>query len=156
MANLEGFDASQVEPNEGFTPVPAGSYDAIITASKMVPTKAGDGQFLELTFQIMNGPQQNRTVIDRLNLVNQNTKAVEIAKGNLSAICRAVNVLTPGDSSELHNKPLIITEKIREGTDGRQHNEVSGYKKRGSVATDSEPLVSQQSEQPAGVGASPF
>ena len=55
MANLSGFDANQVEPNTSFDPVPAGKYQAVITDTEMKPTKAGTGQYLELTFQIQGG-----------------------------------------------------------------------------------------------------
>lgn len=132
--NLAGFDASKVEPNEGFTPLPAGDYQAVIIDSRMKPTKAGNGQYLELKLQILNGKFQNRQLFDRLNLVNQNAQAVQIAKGTLSAICRAVNVLTPNDSSELHNKPLTISVKIRNDDKGNPQNEISGYKPRQTSA----------------------
>lgn len=143
MANLEGFDANDVEPNEGFTPLPAGEYQAIIIASEMKPTKAGDGQYLELQFQILNGPHQNRKLFDRLNLVNKNPQAVQISKGTLSAICRAVDVRTPKDSSELHNKPLTMVVKVKKDRDGNFQNEISGYKPRNTEAPaqQSEPAV---------------
>jgi len=44
MANLNGFDANQVEPAAKFDPIPAGKYLAVITESEQKPTKAGTGQ----------------------------------------------------------------------------------------------------------------
>ena len=132
--NLSGFDANNVQPNEGFTPLPAGEYDAIIVESEMKPTKDGTGKYLQLKLQILNGAYQNRTLFDRLNLVNKNDTAVQIAKGTLSAICRAVNVLTPNDSSELHSKPLSIKVAIRNDQNGNPQNEVKGYKSRHTQA----------------------
>ena len=38
MANLNGFDANQVEPTASFDPIPAGKYLAAITESEMKPT----------------------------------------------------------------------------------------------------------------------
>ena len=69
--NLSGFNAADVEPNEGFTPLPAGEYQAIISESEMKPTKDGQGKYLQLKLQILNGQHQNRTLFDRLNLVNK-------------------------------------------------------------------------------------
>lgn len=132
--NLSGFDANNVQPNEGFTPLPAGEYDAIIVESEMKPTKDNAGKYLQLKLQILNGKFQNRTLFDRLNLVNKNDTAVQIAKGTLSAICRAVNVLTPNDSSELHSKPLSIKVAIRNDQNGNPQNEVKGYKPRHTQA----------------------
>ena len=135
MVNLGGFNAAEVEPNVGFDAIPAGDYDAVITASEMKETKSGDGQYLQLTLQILSGKFQNRKLWDRLNLQNKNEKAVQIARGTLSAICRAVGVLTPNDSSELHDKPLRIRVKVRKDRDGNAQNEIGSYSKRGTAAT---------------------
>ena len=60
MADLRGFDANQVEPSTDFDPLPAGKYPAVITASETKPTKAGTGHFLQLTFQVVEGPFKGR------------------------------------------------------------------------------------------------
>ena len=114
MADLGNFDASQVEPSGSREPIPAGKYNAMITASEMKATKSGNGRYLELTFDIIDGPHRGRKVWARLNLDNPNPTAVEIAKGELSAICRAVNVPRPGQSERLHNLPLAITVVTRD------------------------------------------
>ena len=132
--NLSGFNANDVEPNSAFTPLPAGEYQAIISESEMKPTKDGTGQYLQLKLQILNGQHQNRTLFDRLNLVNKNDVAVQIAKGTLSSICRAVGVLEPDDSLELHNKAMCIVVKIKNDQDGNPRNEVKGYKPRHTAA----------------------
>lgn len=127
--NLAGlnFDANKVEPND-FEPVPAGDYDACIVASVMKQTKDGGGWYLELKLQVLNGKYQNRTLFDRLNLINKNETAVTIAKGTLSAICRAIGVMTPDDSAQLHNKPLKISVKVENDPQRGPQNVVKGYK----------------------------
>jgi len=128
-AVLPEFDANDVEPTGTFEVLPAGEYAVIITTSEMKPTKAGNGKFLEFKFQVIRGEYKNRTLFDRLNLVNPNQQAVDISRGTLSAICRAVEVMTPKDSSELHNKPLVAVVKVRERQDnGEKVNEIKGYK----------------------------
>ena len=128
--NLAGFDANVVPPNNEFEPLPAGDYNACIVASEMKPTKDGTGTYLELKLQVLDGKYQNRTLFDRLNLVNKNETAVTIAKGTLSAICRAIGVMTPKDSSELHNKPLKITVRVKPDPERGPQNEIKGYKSR--------------------------
>jgi len=127
MADLSGFDANKVEPAGSYEPIPAGTYPAVITESEMKPTKNGSGKYLQLKLQIASGKYQNRTLFDRLNLVNSNDQAVQIAKGTLSAICRAVKVLTPKDSSELHLKKLNVRIGIRNDQNGNPQNEIKGY-----------------------------
>lgn len=152
MASLEGFDASEVDPNEGFSAIPAGDYDVIITASEWKPTKAGTGRYLELQLQVVSGAHINRKLFDRLNLENRNETAVKIARGTLSAICRAVNVITPKDSSELHHKSLTATVKVTKDNNGNPTNEVKGYKPRKTVA--SQTVDTQQA--PVASSGSPF
>ena len=134
MADLQGFDANQVEPTTDFEPIPAGKYVAVITDSEMKPTKAGTGHYLQLTFQIIEGPYKNRFLWARLNLDNPNATAVQIARAELSAICRAVGVMAPKDSTELHDLPLVIHVRCKKRNDtGDITNEIKGYSKRESA-----------------------
>lgn len=121
------FNASEVEPNIGFHPVPAGKYIAVITDSEMKDTRSGTGRYLQLEFEITEGEYRGRKLWSRLNLENPNPEAVRMARGDLSAICRAVNVLTPKDSIELHNLQLEITVRCKNNQDGEITNEIKGY-----------------------------
>ena len=146
MANLQGFDANQVEPSQDFTPLPAGSYVAVITDSEMKPTKTGNGNYLQLTFQIVEGEHANRLIWVRLNLDNPNATAVDIARRELSSICRSVGVLVPTDSADLHDLPLVIQVglKRRKDTDELQ-SEVKGYSRheaKGGRPEESKPQAS--------------
>ena len=134
MAALN-FDAQTVEPNDSFDPLPNGDYLCIITTSEMKPTKASDGAYLELELQVIEGPYQGRKLWDRLNLNNANETTVKIAKGTLSAICRAVGVLQPTDSCELHDLPLVAKVACRKRDDTDElTNVIKSYKKRDAVA----------------------
>lgn len=134
MADLRGFDANKVEPLAPMDPIPAGKYLAMITESAMKPNKSGTGQFLELTFMILEGEYKNRQLWARLNLINPNALAMKIAQAELSAICRAVGILTPTDSVELHNLPLVIRVKCKKRKDTDEiGNVIAGYDKRDAV-----------------------
>lgn len=131
MADLSGFDANQVEPTGDFEPIPAGKYPAVITDSETKENKAGTGSYLQLTFQITEGDYAGRLQWTRLNLDNPNATAVQIARAELAAICRAVGVLKPTDSCDLHDLPLIIHVKCRKRDDnGEIVNEIKGFSKR--------------------------
>ncbi|MBM4020097.1 MAG: DUF669 domain-containing protein [Planctomycetes bacterium] len=134
MAQLN-FNANEVDPATTFDPIPAGKYLAAIIASEMKRTKSGVGNYLELTFQILEGEYRNRILWARLNLDNPNPTTVKIAKAELSAICRAVGVMTPRDSVDLHNLPLQITVRLKKRTDNDElTNEVRGYAKKEAAA----------------------
>jgi len=136
MANLNGFNAHEVDPSVGFDAVPAGKYLAVITESEMKPTKAGTGQYLQFTFQIIDGEYKGRLLWARLNLDNPSAMAVKIARSELSAICRAVGVMAPKDSVELHGLPLQIKVGCKKRDDtGEVTNEIKGYEARQRAAT---------------------
>jgi hypothetical protein len=137
MADLQGFDTNEVEPAVAFEPIPAGEYEAVITESEMKRTKAGDGSYRQLEFQIVEGEFKNRLLWDRLNLDNPNAQAVQIARAELSAICRAVGVMAPNDSVELHNLPIVVHVRCKKRKDTDEiANEIKGYSKKETPAAD--------------------
>lgn len=144
MADLRGFDANQVEPNDAFDPLPSGEYVCIITASEMKPTKSGSGAYLELEFQVVDGPHAGRKLWDRLNLDNASEVAVKIAQGTLSAICRAIGVHQPKDSCELHDLPLVCKVRVEKRSDTNElTNVIKGYRRRDAVAAPARPVANR-------------
>jgi hypothetical protein len=87
---------------------------------------------------VIDGQHKGRLIWDRLNLDNPNPQAVEIARRDLSAICRAVGVITPRDSTDLHDKPCEVKLTVRpaKGEYGPA-NEVKGYRASSGGATGS-------------------
>jgi hypothetical protein len=140
MAELKGFDANTVEPRKPFEPLPAGKYLAVITESAFEPTSKRTGHFLKLTFEIIEGEHKGKKLFARLNLDNPNSQAVQIAKAELSAICRAVGVMAPNDSTDLHDLPLVIHVRCKKRADTDEiTNEIAGYAKKESPAAANAP-----------------
>ena len=147
--NLSGFDANTVDPSRGYEPLPAGEYDACVVNSQVKSTKSGNGKYLELELQVINGQFQNRRLFDRLNLWNPSDQAVRIAKGTLSSICHAVGVLTPNDSSDLHNKPLRVKVVVKKSDEYGDGNEVKAYKPRNAAPAQQQTRTGNGSPWPA-------
>jgi len=147
MAFLDGFNANNVDPNAPMTPLPAGTYLVILTDSERKKNKAGTGEYLELKFAVQDGQHKGRKVVDRLNLWHPNETAQKIAAGDMSALCRAVGVMTPNDSTDLHNIPLeIIVGVTNPNEQGRVYNEVKGYQKQGIA--DAAPQATSAEDKP--------
>jgi hypothetical protein len=112
-----------------YDPLPNGDYDVIISESEMKPTKAGTGKYLQLTIEVLDGEHKGRRVWSRLNLINPNATAVEIAERDLADICRAVGKQSVSDSAELHDVPFVVALKTRPASNGYEaSNEVASYK----------------------------
>lgn len=150
MASLQGFDASQVPEQQEFAALPEGQYVVIATASEMKPTKNGQGQFLQFTFEVLDGPQKGRKLWARLNLMNPNQTAVDIAQRELGAICRAVGVIKPNDSAELHNRPLMVTVAVEVDDRKRESNVIKKYEAVNVAGGMQPPAAAQPAAAPWG------
>ena len=110
---LLNFTASAIQLPERptYEDLPAGQYEMMIVRSTTKATRNGDGEYLELEMQVLNGQHANRRHWERLNLNNQNPTAVRIAEESLARLCRALNLDVVTNSEELHDKPFIAVFK---------------------------------------------
>ena len=147
MAELYGFNSDEHEDRVPLEPLPSGWYQVAIISSEMKATAAGTGEYLQLQLEVLEGPHKGRKLYDRLNIVNPNETAVEIAKATLATICRAVGVLRPSDSEELHDRPLkaLVSLKKREDT-GEYKNEVKGYASKDANTSKAAPAQTRNSK----------
>lgn len=136
-ANINGFDASKVKPDEGRpAPLPEGRYRLAATASEWKDTKNKKGKYIAWTFTVLEGPFKGRKIFEQMNLQNPSQQASDIAKGQLSALCHAVGVMKPKDAAELQDIPFWaqVGCKKDEGYDMR--NVIKKYEKRGEQTAD--------------------
>ena len=121
-----GIDVeAEAEENRVFEPLPDGQYEVIISKSEMKETKAGDGEMLALTYEVIEGEHEGRLLWEYLNLVNKSDVAERIGRSKLASICKAVGVMAPEESDELHDKPLVIT--VRRDKKDNTRNTIKGY-----------------------------
>jgi hypothetical protein len=77
------FDVEKVlselpEDERGFEPLPDGWYEAQVNASSIKTTKAGNGEYLELEFDIIGDDYKGRKVWTRLSFPSLHGKPVQI------------------------------------------------------------------------------
>lgn len=148
MADLGGvFDADTVEPMGDRSPIPAGDYRVACIKSQWKPTQSG-GQMLEFTWQVLEGPHARRMVWSKLNLQNASAQAVQIARSELSAICKAVGVTKLTDSVQVHDIPVVVSLAIEPPQNGyAASNKITSYK---SVKDFAQDRRQERHAQPAG------
>lgn len=164
VALPQTFNVADLPDTSGNTVlIPAGQYKAVIVSSEFKDTSNGQGKYLALKVVLTEGQYANTEFTERLNLVNQNQKAVEIAYKTLARISEAVGMSqTPSDSNQLHNKPFMVdiaTEvgepwKDKDGVErqGKDKSVIKKYHKLPSVGVTT-PFASA----PAAVaGAAPW
>lgn len=144
MAEIS-FNAAEVPPQQEFDLLPAGKYLAQVIDSDMSMNSKGTGQVLKLTFEVLEGEYANRRLWARLNITHENADAERIGRAQLSALCHAIGVTQLKDTVDLHDKPVVVTVKIRKDKTGQypDSNDVSGFSSvsAASAATFAKPAT---------------
>lgn len=164
MAHI-GVDFTNIPQYAGNEPLPTAWYNAFISASEIKPTKDAavtNHHMLHLEFTIQGGQYNGRKVFTQLNIGHSNPATKEIAYKQLSSIAHSVGVIQVQDSQQLHNIPLKIRVKLKEGGEKKDNmgnvvgkydpqNEVAGYKNI-NEATPGEPAGPATIGAPANFG----
>jgi hypothetical protein len=126
---LLNVDLRQIPPQTALTPVPEGWYKVRIVKSNIKTTAKGDGGYLELQHEVLEGQYQNRIIYWNLNLFNPSAQASEIAYKQLSSIGHCLGVFSLQDQNmpdqvvpQLHNQPYYIWVVIGQGNQGPLNN----------------------------------
>lgn len=133
----ETFDVNELPQGNGnYEPLPPGWYHANITGAELKSTKAGNGQYIAVRYDITGPTHQGRVVFGNLNIKNPNPKAEEIGRQQLGEIMRAIGLAKVTDTDQLIGGSLQIKLEIRQQEGYEPSNDVKGYKATsGSVPT---------------------
>lgn len=135
MADLRygqgGFDAASQESYEGggYVPLPDGVYTAMMVESGVKSTASGNGDYLYTKWKVISGQYEGATLWSNINLWHAKQQVRSIAEREMGDICKAVGVMSPRDSVELHGKPALLTVALVDRTDkpGAKSNVIKSY-----------------------------
>ena len=134
--DLTGFKpADHQRPDR--TPVPAGKYKSVITGETLKTTKKGDGSYIEVTFDLLEGEHKGRKVWARLTYQNPNATAQAIGHAQLAELCIAIG--KPNgikNTAEMLNQVVMITLKVSERNGYAPTNEVTKFELIGQTPTN--------------------
>ena len=112
--NIFNVDTSNVEKMGGYEVYPAGMYNAIMISAAKKPTSKNDGMFIECVYQFVDGDYNGKKFTSRLNLWNQNSTAVDIAKRELKSLRAAIGLAdTESSLQQFINKPLVLNISVK-------------------------------------------
>ena len=126
LSNPINIDASP--ESDDYALVPAGKYPAMITEVELKDTNAGNGQYLNIRFDIIGAEQSGRVVFTNINIRNPNPKAEEIGAQELGQLCKAIGItgqLT--DTEQLTNGTCEIKVTIKDDPQYGPSNQVKGF-----------------------------
>lgn len=151
------FDATQFAPKQLGESHPVGKFPATIAETSLVENSKKTGGFLLVNF---NTPAGNAAM--RYNLWNtESPKAVEIAHGQLSALCHATGIFKldwANEGAALRNARCMIEVGYQKGEEPSQDKPNGGYTeiKRVYDVNGNEPGKPGQTPQPQqGWGGAP-
>jgi hypothetical protein len=170
------FDATQVAPATGGSTLSVGKHIVKIIDGELTTTKDSKGGMVVFTVEAIdpNDPDFGRTMDYRLNIHNENPKAVEIARQQLSAICHVTGVFQVQDLQQLFNIPFMVDvqnqkltaqqlDKQAQGETVEPYKEIKGVFDTGGAKPGQAPKVApaqnaqaqQAAQQGAGWGQQP-
>lgn len=147
----ETYDVNELPQGNGnYEPLPPGWYHANITGAELKSTKAGNGQYIAVRYDITGPTHQGRVVFGNLNIKNPNPKAEEIGRQQLGEIMRAIGLAKVTDTDQLIGGSLQIKLEIRTQEGYEPSNDVKGFKATsGSVPTPAAASAPAQAAQAA-------
>lgn len=131
MGNLgEEFIVADLPEDNGFDPIPAGTYDALVQRAELKDTSTG-GKMISLQFQVRGPSHADRVVFGNINIRNANPKAEEIGRQQLGSLARAIGLAKVSDTAQLENQLVSIKVAVKNDPTYGPRNEVKGFKPSG-------------------------
>jgi len=153
----ESFDVNELPQGNGnFTPLPAGWYTATISQAELKATKAGNGQYIKLRYDITGPTHQGRVVFGNLNIKNPNPKAEEIGRADLGNIMRAIGLAKVTDTDQLIGGQIAIKLEVKQDEQYGASNEVKGFKSFSGSAAPAAAMPAASAPAASGKAAPPW
>ena len=126
----ESFDIADLPTakDRDFAPIPAGWYTAAIAGAEVRTTKAGNGNYIAVRFDITGPEHQGRVVWTNLNTRNPSSQAEEIGRQQLGDIMRAIGLTKLEDTDQMLGGNLTIKVTVKDDPTYGPGNEVRGFK----------------------------
>lgn len=144
MPSLGNFDPNQ--HHDSYEPLPAGDYLVMVSEST-IDVKDDGSQFVKVTMEVLQPENYyGRKCFANFTLEHSNPKAVEVGRRILANLCRAVGVMSPRETEELHGIPFFVRLAVEQWQDGSLHNEPKAY---WSTQSQAPPQAKPKAKAPA-------
>jgi hypothetical protein len=145
------FDATAVEPQGAWKPIPDGEYLCLVKSAAEEPTRDRKGSMLHMELSVLDaGPAKGRVVHYRITLENKNAQAVEIGQRQLTAVSLAAGFKRLDRPQQLVGKTIKFKIAVvpRDDKPTEMTNDV-----RGVILPDAAPAAPAPGGSAADAGA---
>lgn len=127
---FDSWDFVKDDSPKVFTALPDGWYDARIMGSEIKTTKAGNGRYISLRYDIIGSDYAGRVVFSNITINNPSASAEGTGRKQLSQIAMAGGMSSlPRDTDELIGLNIKIKVTVQAATEQwAESNDVKGWK----------------------------
>jgi Protein of unknown function (DUF669) len=125
------LDLTNVATDSGFDTLPPGQYSVQVEKAEMKTTKAGNGEYINCQFTILDGAGVGRKIFHTFNTKNPNEKAVQIGLGQLKSFMTCAGKKDPNSLKsveDLLGLSALATVKIEKSEDYGDKNKITSFK----------------------------
>lgn len=127
MATLN-FNADEQEPMAPLGAWTPAKQKVVVEGADVKKTKSGDGEYVEIQFRAVDGPNEGRAHWERYNISNPNQEAERIAKAAFASLCLALGVPKVSDTDQLIGRACVIETRVGKRKDTQEdQTKISGY-----------------------------
>ena len=105
------FDVDE-ESKGKFVDLETGVFEMAVLEAEMRKTKKGDGEYLNVKFQVVGEDCKGAIHFEMFNLRNPSEKAVQIGRAELASLCKAIGISNPKDETDLLDGVCMVTLKM--------------------------------------------
>lgn len=139
------FYTSQLPQETTREALPAGEYIAVLSKAELKYTKAGDGQYLNCQFKVVDGQHKGGVFFDIINISNPSQQAVEIGLARLNTLLTIGGLNACGSTEELDHAQIHILAVLSvEEYNGSKKNKLVSIK---NPRVQAQPVQQQQQQQ---------
>lgn len=100
------------QDRDDFSPIPPGSYEVVCIDHEVKTTKAGNGEYVSLTFEILDGQFAKRRLWFNFNWTNPSLEAMRIGRQQFKQFINAAGLEKVADTEESVDLTCIVEVDI--------------------------------------------
>ncbi len=150
------FNRNELPEQDSFEPIPAAWYPARIVEAEAKDSKSGNGQYINVQWEIMGAKFAGRKVFGRITTRNVNEVAEEIGRKQIRELMEATGLVTLSKTEQLSGKTCEIKVSVNPATDKYEaSNDVKRYRAAGGSSLPAAQPASQTAA-PAATAKKPW
>ena len=123
------FKTEELPQSENnFEPLPAGWYQVKVSGAELKTTKAGNGQYIAIKYDVLGPTHQGRVVFGNINVHNPNPEAERIGREQLGNLMRAIGLSEVSDTDQLIGGSCEVKLSVRKSEEWGDSNDCKAWK----------------------------